>query len=90
MPGDTLTVKPGGHFALGFDLESVAGLKQAQLIGGGVVIKTELLHAAPHQVHVDFPLTTPRSTWYSLIVEDVQGHKAYTDAIWVEVPPSTP
>jgi len=84
MPGDTLTVKPGGHFALGFDLESVAGLKQAQLIGGGVVIKTELLHAAPHQVHVDFPLTTPRSTWYSLIVEDVQGHKAYTDAIWVD------
>ena len=62
----------------------MAGLKQAQLIGGGVVIKTELLHAAPHQVHVDFPLTPPRSTWYSLIVEDVQGHKAYTDAIWVE------
>ena len=84
MPGDTLTVKPGGHFDLGFDLESVAGLKQAQLIGGGVVIKTELLHAAPHQAHVDFPLTTPRSTWYSLIVEDVQGHKAYTDAIWVD------
>jgi hypothetical protein len=59
MPGDELTVKPGGHFALGFDLESVAGLKQAQLIGGGVVIKTELLHAAPHQAHVDYPLTTP-------------------------------
>ncbi len=86
MPGDALNVKAGDHFSLGFDLESVDGLKQAQLIGGGVVVKTESFHAAPQREHVDFPLTTPRSTWYSLTVEDVRGHKAYTDPIWVDCP----
>jgi hypothetical protein len=83
MLGDTLRVKPGRQFTLGFDLEAVDGLKQAQLIGGGTVIKTESLHgASQHTLH--FPLTTPRSTWYSLMVEDILGHKAYTDAIWVD------
>jgi predicted metal-dependent phosphoesterase TrpH len=84
MPGDELKVKPGDPFSLGFDLESVDGLKQAQLIGGGAVVKTELLHAASQQIHIVFSLTTLRSTWYSLIVEDVRGHKAYTDPIWVD------
>jgi hypothetical protein len=29
-------------------------------------------------------LSTERSTWYSLIVEDNEGHKAYSDPIWVD------
>jgi hypothetical protein len=82
-----LKVKPGGGFVLGFDLESVDGLKQARLIGGGAVITTETLHNAPRHARVDFPLTTPRSTWYSLTVEDIQGHKAHTDPIWVDASP---
>jgi hypothetical protein len=48
------------------------------------VLKTESFHAAPQQTHVDFLLTTQSRTWYSLIVEDGQGHKAYTDPIWVD------
>jgi len=82
--GDELKVKPGEPFALGFDLQSVDGLKQAELIGGGAVIKTETWHDAVQQAHVDFALTTARPTWYSLMVEDTQGHKAYTDPIWVD------
>ncbi|HEY2634755.1 MAG TPA: CehA/McbA family metallohydrolase, partial [Steroidobacteraceae bacterium] len=84
MFGDELKVKPGGSFTLGFDLESVAGVKQIELIGGGAVLKTESFHAVSQQVHVDFPLTTQSQTWYSLIVEDNLGHKAYTDPIWVD------
>jgi hypothetical protein len=84
MFGDELKVKPDEPFALGFDLKSVAGLKQAELIGGGVVLKTETFANAPHEVHVDFPLTTRSATWYALIVGDSQGHKAYTDPIWVD------
>jgi hypothetical protein len=84
MFGDELKVKPGETFTLGFDLKSVAGVKQAELIGAGAVLKTESFHAAPQQIHVDFPLTTQSRTWYSLIVEDSQGHKAYTDPIWVD------
>ena len=84
MFGDELKVKPGEPFVLGFDLESVAGLKQAELIGGGHVLKTESFSGTPHEIHVDFPLTTPRAAWYSLIVEDSEGHKAYTDPVWVD------
>jgi hypothetical protein len=85
MFGDELKVKPAEPFALGFDLKSVAGLKQAELIGGGVVLKTETFANAPHEVHVDFPLTTGGATWYALIVSDSQGRNAYTDPIWVDV-----
>ena len=84
MFGDELRVKPGETFTLGFDLQSVAGVKQVELIEGGMVLKTESFHAASHEAHVGFPLTTQRHTWYSLIVEDNQGHKAYTDPIWVD------
>jgi hypothetical protein len=85
MFGDELKVKPAELFALGFDLKSVAGLNTAELIGGGVVLKTETFANAPHEVHVDFPLATRSATWYALIVSDSQGRKAYTDPIWVDV-----
>jgi hypothetical protein len=82
--GDELKVKPGEPFTLSFDLQSVAGVKQVELIGAGVALKTESFPTASQQVHVDFPLSTRSHTWYSLIVEDNQGHKAYTDPIWVD------
>jgi hypothetical protein len=84
MFGDELKVKPGESFTLSFDLQSVAGVKQIELIGAGEVLKTESFPTASQQVHVDFPLSTGSHTWYSLIVEDNQGHKAYTDPIWVD------
>jgi hypothetical protein len=84
MFGDELKVNPDEPFALGFDLKSVAGLKQAELIGGGAVLKTETFADAPREVRVDFPLTTHNATWYALIVSDSQGHKAYSDPIWVD------
>ena len=49
MFGDELKVKPVEPFALGFDLKSVAGLKQAELIGGGAVLKTETFADAPRE-----------------------------------------
>jgi hypothetical protein len=82
--GDELKVKPREPFTLGFDLKSVAGVKQVELIGAGKVLKTDSYHSGTKEVHVDFPLSTERSTWYSLIVEDNEGHKAYSDPIWVD------
>ncbi len=84
MFGDELKVKPGESFTLSFDLQSVAGVKQVELSGAGVVARTESFHAPSQQVQVDFPLSPQSRTWYSLIVEDNQGHKAYTDPIWVD------
>jgi hypothetical protein len=84
MFGDELKMKPGESFSLSFDLESVAGLEQVELIGAGEVLKTRSFDATTQHAHVDFPLSTQRRTWYSLIVEDTQGHRAYTDPIWVD------
>jgi hypothetical protein len=85
MFGDELKLKPDEPFLLGFDLEAVAGLQQVQLIRGGAVLQTRTFDGAPRQSRAEFPLTTSRSTWYSLIVEDSAGHKAYTDPIWIDV-----
>ena len=84
MFGDTLKVKPSQSFALAFDLQSIAGLRQVQLVGAGGVLKTQSLAAAAREAHVEFPLSTESSTWFALVVEDSQGRKAYTDPIWVD------
>ena len=79
-----LKVKPGESFSLGFDLKAVSGIKRVELIGSGAVLKTDSFDQPPLEARVDFPLRTERRTWYSLIVEDGQGHKAYTDPIWID------
>ena len=84
MFGDEIKVKPREPFTLSFDLKSVAGLKQLELIAAGRVLKTESYHPGTQETRVDFSLSTERSTWYSLIVEDNRGHKAYSDPIWVD------
>jgi hypothetical protein len=84
MFGDTLKVKPGAPFTLAFDLRAVAGVAQVDLFSAGADLKTESFAAPPQQTHVDFALSTPRSTWYALVVKDADGHKAYTNPIWVD------
>ena len=71
-----------GSAALGFDLASVAGLKQAQLVGDGQVLRTQSFTDAPRESHVEFALPLPPARWYALLVEDQRGRKAYSDAIW--------
>jgi hypothetical protein len=68
--------------ALGFDLAAVTGLKQAQLIGDGKVLRTQSFTDAPRESHVEFAAPSPPARWYALVVEDQRGRKAYTDAIW--------
>lgn len=87
MFGKELNVKPDEPFVLGFTLKSVNGMKQAQLIGGGTVLRTETFPESPRETHIDFPLTTSQATWYSLVVSDRQGRKAYTNPIWVRLAP---
>lgn len=84
MPGATLRLKAGASFGLGFDLQSVAGLGKAELIGGGTVAGTQAFPSSPQQAHVDFKLTVGEAGWYALSVEDSQGRKAYTDPVWID------
>jgi hypothetical protein len=83
MFGEQRRVTPGESFNLGFDLKSVEGLRRVQLIGAGVVVGDRSF-AGAQETHVDFSLSTRQSTWYSLIVEDTRGRKAYTDPIWID------
>ncbi|MGH8131979.1 MAG: CehA/McbA family metallohydrolase [Steroidobacteraceae bacterium] len=82
--GTELKVRPGEPFTLGFDLASVEGVANAQLISGGKLLATRAFPAAPLETHAEFPLTTQHRSWYALVVEDRAGRKAYTDPIWVD------
>jgi hypothetical protein len=55
------------------------------LIRAGTAIDTREFAGTPQQVHVDFSMSTNRTTWYALVVEDREGRKAYTDPIWIDV-----
>jgi hypothetical protein len=83
MFGDQRRVRPGEPFNLGFDLKSVDGLRSLQLIAAGADV-ADRSFSGPQEAHVDFPLSTQHSTWYSLVVEDIRGRKAYSDPIWID------
>ncbi|HKC15167.1 MAG TPA: CehA/McbA family metallohydrolase [Steroidobacteraceae bacterium] len=85
MFGSELKLKPGETFRLGFDLESVNGLKQATLIERGETANTQSYPDGAHTAHLDIALTATRTGWYQLIVEDQLGCKAYADPIWIDV-----
>jgi Carboxypeptidase regulatory-like domain len=85
MFGETVRVKSGEAFHLGFDLKAVSGLKSVALVSRGVTVKTVDLAARGRETHISFPLTADGAAWYALMVEDRAGARAYTDPIWVEV-----
>src|SRR5262249_1412995 len=84
MFGTTLQPRAGRAPDLDFELESIAGLRQAELVGNGTVIETRLLPGARERARLKFRVSPEgRARWYQLLVEDAQGRKAYTDPIWV-------
>lgn len=84
--GERLTMRSQQPFSLDFELQSVAGLRRAELVSGGKIISTlNFAGASEQQARASFPLATHQSTWYSLIVRDAAGRKAYTNPIWVDV-----
>ncbi|THD55405.1 CehA/McbA family metallohydrolase [Phenylobacterium sp.] len=85
MFGETLRLKAGQTFDLGFDLKAATGLKSVSLIRQGAVAKSLDLAASGRETHVSFPLKADTRAWYALVVEDKAGGRAYTDPIWVEV-----
>ncbi len=83
MFGDTLSVRPGAPFALGFGLHAVDGLARVSLIHQGSVVKTMAFPASDQSARAVFSLTADRAGWYALIVEDTKGRRAYTDPVWI-------
>jgi hypothetical protein len=83
MFGTQLNPAAGKPLTLGFDLAAVAGVRQALLVGDGSVLVSRPFADAPRQIHTEFALPPGHLHWYALEVEDQQGHKAYSDPIWV-------
>jgi hypothetical protein len=88
--GNTLAAEDGRPAPLAVDLQSVAGLKSIQLIGGGAVTDSRELPDSPREAHLEFALDPARCHWYAFIVEDVDGQRAYTDPLWVEARSAAP
>jgi hypothetical protein len=84
MFGTRVEAGPGRPVTLAVDLQSIAGLKGIELISHAAVVESRDLRDRHEESHVQFTLSPDRSTWYSLVVEDVQGQKAFTDPIWVD------
>ncbi|MBS0389138.1 MAG: CehA/McbA family metallohydrolase, partial [Proteobacteria bacterium] len=84
MFGSTLRVRTDDDFTLGFELESLAGLRRAELIGGGATIAQQSYDGAPRHARADFAVHGAHARWYALIVEDAEGNKAYTNPVWIE------
>jgi hypothetical protein len=84
MFGTTLAAMPGKPLDLGFELGSVAGLRRAELVGAGKVVQTRDFPPGSVRVRVELEVPPPAARWYQRIVEDNEGHKAYTDPIWTE------
>jgi hypothetical protein len=85
MFGSDLKLKAGAQFSLPFRLASVAGLRAVRLIGAGEVVATRNFTDAPREAKVEFPLRAADRTWYAIEVEDVEGRKAYSNPVWVDV-----
>jgi hypothetical protein len=83
MFGTRLRVAAGGIVKLGYGLRSGAGIRKVELIGDGKVVETRSGDAS----RVEFMRTVSRAGWYSLVVEDGAGRKAYTNPVWVDVAP---
>ena len=81
--GNTLKAVPGKALELGFELDSVVGLRRAELVGGDKTVATREFPQGPRSARVNFRLPAVPARWYQLLVEDNQGHKAYTDPVWV-------
>ena len=75
----------GDNLALAYSVQAVSGLRSVQLIERGSEIEVLALDGESDPVQVDFAVSPEADTWYSLVVEDMNGKFAYTNPVWVIV-----
>jgi len=83
--GSDVSHAEGSMLALAYSVEAVSGLRSAQLIERGSEVQTKLFEGNTVRAQIDFSVNPTRDTWYSLIVEDMNGKFAYTNPVWVTV-----
>jgi hypothetical protein len=75
----------GNKLALAYSIGAVSGLRSVQLIGHGSVIESRTFNGSSEPVRVEFSVNPGEDSWYSLVIEDMNGRFAYTNPVWVLV-----
>lgn len=83
--GSDISHVAGEAIDLRYLVQAVSGLGSVTLIERGESIDHRALSAEDEPVQVDFSVTPDQDTWYSLVIEDVNGMVAYTNPVWVTV-----
>jgi len=83
MFGEELDHQAGTQLILNFSVQAVNGLKSVQLIEQGQVSQTQNLAGLVDLTAVSFKVTPQEDTWFSLVVEDLEGKSAYSNPLWV-------
>jgi hypothetical protein len=83
--GSDVTLATGETLDFKFSVQAVSGLKSVQLIERGNAIDEQEMAGEAGPVRVEFRVKPESDTWYSLVVEDIDGKIAYTNPVWVSL-----
>lgn len=85
MFGTQIHVTPDAEADLGFKVASANGLKRVTLYSEGGKVTEKTFDNAPVTAQVEFTPNPDADTWYSLVIEDQKGLRAFTNPVWVDV-----
>lgn len=81
--GSDIEHATGTELVLAYRIQAVSGLRAVRLIERGVELEARGFDGGNAAVAVEFAPRPETDTWYSLVVEDLQGRFAYTNPVWV-------
>jgi hypothetical protein len=83
--GSDVSIAVDETLDLRYSVQAVTGLKSVKLIERGQEIGDQVMAGESDPVAVHFTVNPESDTWYSLVVEDIDGKIAYTNPVWVNV-----
>jgi hypothetical protein len=86
--GTEVSVQPGEQINLAYSLVAVNELKSIQLIERGQVIGKKTFSGGQVRAGVSFELQPETNTWYSVVIEDNRGRRAFSNPLWIVLGPS--
>lgn len=86
LPGSEIRHAAGQPLPLTWRLQAVNGLRRVELVERGKVVETRRLAGDPEDVQsLAFAPTPAHDTWYSLVLHDATGRKAWTNPIRIRL-----
>ena len=85
MFGSEIQHSAGTGLELAYAIQAVAGLRSVRLIERGQELALKTFGGVEKPIQASFTTKPESDTWYSLVVEDQRGKRAYTNPVWVTV-----